>query len=301
MANELKPCLSAFIKWTKQHHANWNLSPVHVNGQFSRFMDPDTDTAWMGFEAAWNTRPAPAATDTGLETFSLEMQRDYAFMKADPEGDYVARSRAEELLAAERAEKDRLYDSQLAMADGEIRMTATEEVLAHLLIDVIGAPDDVPYTPNQAQEVIERQLKRVRELDNIEEMLIDGQGDDDGAQIMPEFEAGWSTMAKVEECLHLLEKRRDVIEGFEADNAAQAARIKELEADRDHQSKLSNKLNRSHAALEAKFAATEKALDGLREKGRNVLDVLKAWEDDSDLVNSGKIVSDFRAALAMKP
>ncbi|WP_025090255.1 hypothetical protein [Brucella intermedia] len=47
---------------------------------------------------------------------------------------------------------------------------------------------------------------------------------------------------------------------LEADNAAKEARIKELEADRDHQSKLSNKLNRSHAALEAKLAAAEKTL-----------------------------------------
>jgi len=46
-----------------------------------------------------------------------------------------------------------------------------------------------------------------------------------------------------------------------ADNAAKDARIKELEADRDHQSKLSNKLNRSHAALEAKLAAAHEALE----------------------------------------
>ncbi|MCX2696669.1 hypothetical protein [Ochrobactrum chromiisoli] len=72
MANELKPCLASFIKWTRQHHANWNLSPVHINGQFSKFMDPDTDTAWLGFEAAWNTRHA--APVEGLDTVETQMR-----------------------------------------------------------------------------------------------------------------------------------------------------------------------------------------------------------------------------------
>ncbi|MEL4069569.1 hypothetical protein WKW50_05415 [Ochrobactrum sp. GPK 3] len=76
MASELKPCLSAFIKWTKQHHAHWNLSPVYINGQFSKFMDPDTDTAWMGFEAAWNTRPAPASVEDELYRAGMARKRN---------------------------------------------------------------------------------------------------------------------------------------------------------------------------------------------------------------------------------
>lgn len=54
----------------------------------------------------------------------------------------------------------------------------------------------------------------VAELRQIEEMLDAGQGDDDGPQIMPDFEPDMSTLAKVEACLFLLEKRRDVIEAF---------------------------------------------------------------------------------------
>lgn len=45
---------------------------------------------------------SPAAPVEGLETFSVEMMRDYAFMKADPDGDYVTRSQAEDIIAAER-------------------------------------------------------------------------------------------------------------------------------------------------------------------------------------------------------
>lgn len=51
------------------------------------------------------------------------------------------------------------------------------------------------------------------ELQQIADMLDAGQGDDDGSPILPDFEPGMSTVAKVEACLHLLERRRDVIEG----------------------------------------------------------------------------------------
>lgn len=65
----------------------------------------------------WNTRPAPAATDTGLVTYRVEAQENTYYENGhnhsegwdvavieDPEGDYVTRSQAEELLAAERHE-----------------------------------------------------------------------------------------------------------------------------------------------------------------------------------------------------
>ncbi len=115
-------------------------------------------------------------------------------------------------------------------------------------------------------------------------MLMDGQGDDDGAQIMPEFEAGWSTTAKVEECLHLLEKRRDVIEGFEADNAALTARIKELEqinADLCRSHGVLNvtgaKLEGQVEALEAKLAAAERRCRSMqtRQNGMTAISSLK--------------------------
>jgi hypothetical protein len=48
----LEQKLKAFISWTKKHPANWDVGAVRVNGVFQRFMDPETDTAWMGFEAA---------------------------------------------------------------------------------------------------------------------------------------------------------------------------------------------------------------------------------------------------------
>lgn len=52
-----------------------------------------------------------------------------------------------------------LYDASALMADGgDTIMTAAEEVLAWLLIEKIGVPDDVSYSPDQAQQIIADRL-----------------------------------------------------------------------------------------------------------------------------------------------
>lgn len=76
-------------------------------------------------------------------------------------------------------------------------------------------PDDLAA---QLAEAIRERDEARAELANIEAMLNEGQGDDDGAQIMPDFDEGMTTIAKVEECLHLLEKRRDVIAAYSNEN-----------------------------------------------------------------------------------
>ncbi|WP_201269097.1 hypothetical protein [Sinorhizobium meliloti] len=105
-----------------------------------------------------------------------------------------------------------LYDADVFMADGgDTPMTAAENLLAWLLVEKIGVPDDVGYSPNQAQEIIVRRLDLAHELEQIDGMLAEGQGDDEGHPIMPEFTKGMTTYAKVEACLHLLERRRDAL------------------------------------------------------------------------------------------
>lgn len=70
-------------------------------------------------------------------------------------------------------ELDRLRSSSQPMADGgEKPMTAAEEVLAWLLVEKIGVPDDVPYSPVQAQEII---AARITELYNIQERLFEAE------------------------------------------------------------------------------------------------------------------------------
>lgn len=74
-----------------------------------------------------DTRPAPAATDTGLVTVS---PKDYDFYE---DGELVTRSQAEELLAAERAEanhqrRERVKEWERANAL-EAKLAAAHEAL----------------------------------------------------------------------------------------------------------------------------------------------------------------------------
>jgi hypothetical protein len=85
LTGEQYEALCAFELWTKSHKAAWRLGYVRENGKFARYMDPDTDTAWMGFEAAWKAaRPALselASTPTSLE-MGEEVEEDTNFRDA---------------------------------------------------------------------------------------------------------------------------------------------------------------------------------------------------------------------------
>jgi hypothetical protein len=63
-----------------------------------------------------------------------------------------------------------LFDASEQMADGgDTPMTAAEEVLAWLLIEKNGVPDDVGYSPQQAQDIIAEHLTRKPELELTDE------------------------------------------------------------------------------------------------------------------------------------
>lgn len=158
----------------------------HMEVNMQRNVDMDTETAIA----------LGAATLTQIE---------------DPAAREVAIRNALTMAVAMNVRND-LYDADAFMADGgDTPMTAAEYVLAWLIIEKIGVPDDAGYSPNQAQEIIVRRLEQVRELEQIDDMLNEGQGDDQGHPIMPEFTKGMTTYAKVEACLHLLERRRDAL------------------------------------------------------------------------------------------
>lgn len=211
--------------------------------------------------------PAPDATGKcgELVTLSVEMMRDYAFMKADPDGDYVTRSQAVELLAA-KDDHIAWLKNHLEAAQGRAKNAAINSAKFEKLL----AAERARFVEASQRATNEESFK-----DTMRNGLL-----------------RWKERA----------------EKAEADNAALTARVKELEetksviaADKAILLDLAAKNGDLVVALEAKLAAAEKALESLSEKGRKVLDVLKAWEDDGDLVNSGKIVSDFRAELGGKP
>lgn len=85
-------------------------------------------------------------------------------------GDFPAQRVAEP--AAAHVGATRLYDATAPMADGgERRMTAAEAVLAWLLIETIGVPDDVGYSPQTAREIIGARLKQA---ENSESAALEG-------------------------------------------------------------------------------------------------------------------------------
>lgn len=129
MASELKPC-----PFCGSNRVSFRTTPdMDTNGQFHSISCNDcgagsrekyaVETCPLFYEElriAWNTRPAPAATDKGLKTigfvppmFVEGKGADYndIFRSVSIAENYTAvvtRSQAEELLAAERAEKERL-------------------------------------------------------------------------------------------------------------------------------------------------------------------------------------------------
>lgn len=61
----------AFAKWTKTQGAKWNLGALWDDGKFVNFMDPDTDTAWLAFSAAWRLAATPEALASSPEVAAL--------------------------------------------------------------------------------------------------------------------------------------------------------------------------------------------------------------------------------------
>ncbi|MEN5106696.1 hypothetical protein [Brucella anthropi] len=107
---------------------------IHWAHGMSNGVEKDISDTFDRAIAAWNTRPAPAATDTGLVRYSLttwsEEPRHYSHIEADPTGEYVRFDQAEELLAAERAEKRIWMEKAAIEAERVERLEADNAALA---------------------------------------------------------------------------------------------------------------------------------------------------------------------------
>ena len=132
MASELKPCPFCNSDRITVHNIRDGQQAVCKDcGSLGKpvFHGPKgPEATWGEAVAAWNTRPAPAATDTGLVTVLTQSRaRRYMEGEGGPWGDWkdgpaltpppyfqveerelVTRENATELLAAERAEKEKL-------------------------------------------------------------------------------------------------------------------------------------------------------------------------------------------------
>ena len=105
----------------------------------------------------------------------------------------------------------------MCRAHGLHGTAATLSALSAALLDVSKREAAMMARYDAKLEAAEAQRDALKaELADIAAMFEAGQGDDDGAQILPDFDGCDSIIAKVEACLHLLEKRRDTIAGYEA-------------------------------------------------------------------------------------
>jgi len=124
MVSELKPCPfcgSDARMWPSHTKADKNGSYEIVGcSNVDCFIEPTTDE-YLPYEEAvqrWNTRPAPAATDTGLVTVAKQWKvtaKNWSGLKPEisepfDERELVTRSQAEAIITQERKQKDHFAD-----------------------------------------------------------------------------------------------------------------------------------------------------------------------------------------------
>ncbi|WP_043062972.1 Lar family restriction alleviation protein [Brucella anthropi] len=118
-------------------------------GPMSEFKYETKEEAYEDASKRWNTRPEPAATDTGLETcvslhitptdsypdIGVEVHNGSYIQPKDSPVAMVTRSQAVELLAAERAEKERAWQ---AANNWLAKFNFTEQDIEKLKSEIVG-------------------------------------------------------------------------------------------------------------------------------------------------------------------
>jgi len=108
--------------------------------------------------------PVGVVTEEMAERFSAGVDKYWKGRKSGRDGDAIMaglRSALSTPPAPTAAVDGRLYDDTAPMADGEIEMTAAENVLAWLIIEKIGVPDDETYSPKEAQDILARAIDQL--------------------------------------------------------------------------------------------------------------------------------------------
>lgn len=323
MASEMKPC-----PFCGSNQLSFRSTPdMDTDGKFHRISCNEcgaSSRATFAMDACplfyeelrnvWNTRPAPAATDTGLETVGFVANGYFSQPRSERDWDeifqsvrtpenftaVVTRSQAEELLAAERAENNRLREINKAHCETVNTLTISgarlDDTIRKLKADA----------ENFADEIKEAAYEAWPEANDV--------GSDAPDIIRQLGRERAEFLAEVEDL-------KDKLYRAEADNAAQAARIKELEAvyerlgqqalkDRnlrneaqsdadlwrfsvdmgDHPSLLV-KVWKQRKALEAKLAAAEKVREA-------AIELDEAISDDFNIFGAQQ---KLRAVLGRKP
>ncbi len=255
-----------------------------------------------------NTRPAPAATDTGL---NLNIDKEWFEKKAAQEGDLEIgagrRSKTVNLSKEDIAEYERvLFEALPQWAQDELtrlRALVAKPATDTGLVTIGFVPTmfvegkgegysdifrSVRISENHVAVVTRSQAEKLLATERVEtERLAD-----DYQAIREQLHRGW------QECCAL-----------KADNAAQAARIKELEQALETEKTLSrgdwacqrevDQMSIKVEALEAKLAAAEKALEAIEDHAARCFSL--STHSTIALAYLQDIQDEARAALGGKP
>ncbi|NKB80125.1 hypothetical protein HED49_22795 [Ochrobactrum daejeonense] len=156
----------------------------------------------------------PAATDTGLARLSLVRGGG---LEPNQNGDYIRFSQADQLLAAERAEKEKL----------EAAWLEAEGIISDLQADNAALVHDLNRIKDHETELVNDNAAKDAAYERLEQQAIKDRKLRDEAQNDADL---WRFSVDMGDQPSLLVKVWQQHKGLEADNAAQAARIKELEA-----------------------------------------------------------------------
>lgn len=146
------------IRWYAENNLgfHWWTPTAHMAKQFASKADAEAFQAYLLIESD----PSISITE---HVFIAKEPCGECHLHPGETCDICGAFKSEaERLSGLLLENERLYDADAPMADGEIRMTAAEEVLAWLLIEKIGTPDDRSYTPNEAQSILEAYILKAQ-------------------------------------------------------------------------------------------------------------------------------------------
>ena len=188
---------------------------------------------------ALRTRPAPAATDTGLVRYDLSIFGNGIVEMGG--GAYVRADQAEELLAAER---DKVIVQTKRAELTEMKERWLKEMVAAITSNPIGSPKHFRAVEDAR-----------RALNNPEASLYALYEKEELIQRVEKAEADNAAL------IHDLNRIKDHETELVNDNAAKDARIKELDRCHEGTIDLCNQKTAQIKALEAKLAAAEKALE----------------------------------------
>lgn len=134
----------------------------------------------------------------------IALDAPFTCLRVDPPAPRPAGDHSRDICIGWPTIKRLAVEGAVVFKDAGVGLAAASDLFG---MDIDGLLDRPSAPPTEPAQYHEEQVASIRA------MLLAGQGDDDGPQILPDLTPDMSAAEMVEECLHLLERRRDVIAG----------------------------------------------------------------------------------------